>query len=339
MNHVIESQNKMIHHSGPEKGVAIEVRALIKKYNQEVLALDGLTFSVQKGEVFGLLGPNGAGKSTAVKVLTTLSRPNQGEVRLLDVDIIHHPKKARKLFGYVAQHSGVDGDSTGRENLMLQGRLYGLRGLLLKERVTQLLEQFNLNDAADRLSKTYSGGMQRKLDLAMGLIHRPQILFLDEPTTGLDPEARTALWEIIRHLSREDGLTVLLTTHYLEEADQLCDRLAIIDQGKIVVKGTTEELKEELNGDMVQMELTETISESRAKEILQDIPALHEIIVNELLLYVHTNHGAEQLPVLIKTLESANVNVRTATISRPSLDDVYLRHTGRVFAEKEQKEV
>lgn len=322
-----------------DKTLSIEVHTLTKQFGQDVLALNDLTFSVQKGEVFGLLGPNGAGKSTALKVMTTLSRPNQGDVWLNDVDVIRNPKEARKHFGYVAQLSGEDAESTGRENLMLQGRLYGLRGSLLKERVAHLLKQFNLIDVADCLSRTYSGGMQRKLDLAMGLIHRPQILFLDEPTTGLDPEARTDLWEIIQYLSREERLTVLLTTHYLEEADQLCDRLAIIDQGEVVVQGTAEMLKEELHGDIVHMKLMEAVSELQVKTILQDIQGLHEVIVDDLSLYVRTNHGAEQVPILMSKLESDNIKIQAVTISRPSLDDVYLRHTGHIFDKEEKKEV
>lgn len=316
-----------------DRGSFIEVNALTKKYGQNVLALDGLTFSVQKGEIFGLLGPNGAGKSTAVKVITTLSRLDSGEVRLSGVDVTRYPKEARKLFGCVAQRSGVDGDSTGRENLMLQGRLYGLRGYSLQERVAQLLDRFDLTDVADRLSNTYSGGMQRKLDLAMGLIHFPHILFLDEPTTGLDPEARATLWEIIKRLANEEGLTVLLTTHYLEEADHLCDRLAIIDQGKVVVEGKPEALKGELQGDIVHIEAVESVSESQVREILQDIPNLHEIIVEDQSLYVRTNHGAEAMPVLMSTLEAAGMKVQAATITRPSLDDVYLRYAGHTFAE------
>lgn len=321
-----------------DQSSTIEVNGLTKKYEPHVLALDGLTFSVQKGEIFGVLGPNGAGKSTAVKVMTTLSRPDRGEVRLSGMDVTRHPKEARKLFGCVSQRSGVDGGSTGRENLMLQGRLYGLRWPLLQERVAELLDRFDLTVVADRLSNTFSGGMQRKLDLAMGLIHGPHILFLDEPTTGLDPEARANLWEIINRLANEERLTVVLTTHYLEEADQLCDRLAIIDRGKVVVEGTAEGLKGELEGDMVYIEAAEFVSESQAREILQDIPNLHEIIAEDQSLYVRTNCGAETIPMLMSTLEAAGMKVQAAKISRPSLDDVYLRYTGRTFAEVEKEE-
>ncbi|MFD1413042.1 ATP-binding cassette domain-containing protein [Oceanobacillus jeddahense] len=341
MNNMIDPENKGVDGltCTTDEDLAIKVRALTKKYGKDVFALNGLNFSVQKGEIYGFLGPNGAGKSTAVKVMTTLSRPSQGEVQLYNVDAIHYPEEARKLFGYVAQQSAVDGESTGRENLMLQGRLYGLRGSILSERVVQLLERFDLMDAADRLSKTYSGGMQRKLDLAMGLIHHPKILFLDEPTTGLDPEARASLWDTIHHLSKEDGLTVLLTTHYLEEADQLCDRLAIIDKGKVIVQGTPEALKGEMHGDVVHIETMEAISEFQAKDMLQGISDLHEIIVDGLSVYVRTNQGAEQLPALMSILKAENIKVRAATISRPSLDDVYLRYTGHVFAETEEREV
>jgi len=231
--------------------LAIEASDLVKTYPGDVRALDGVSFAVEAGTVFGLLGPNGAGKSTTVKILTTLSRPDSGQARVAGIDVLRQPDRVRQSIGCVAQKSGVDPQATGRENLTLQGQLYGLGGRELKRRVAELLDRFGLAEAADRQARTYSGGMQRKLDVAMGFVHRPRALFLDEPTTGLDPEARADMWEEISRLAGEEGLTILLTTHYLEEADRLARRLAIVDHGTIVVEGTPEELKARFEREVV----------------------------------------------------------------------------------------
>jgi len=212
---------------------ATEARELTKTYPKGGRALDGLGFSVEAGTVFGLLGPNGAGKSTTVKILTTLSRPDSGQASVAGIDVLASPDRVRRAIGLVAQRSGVDLEGTGRENLTLQGQVYGLRGAELRSRVGELLERFGLGEAADRVARGYSGGMQRRLDIAMGLIHRPRVLFLDEPTTGLDPEVRADMWAEIARLSGSEGLTILLTTHYLEEADRLAGRLAIVDRGPV----------------------------------------------------------------------------------------------------------
>ncbi len=221
----------------------IEAVGLEKAYPPETKALDGLSISVPAGTIFGLLGPNGAGKSTAVKILTTLSAPDSGSARVGGFDVISEPQKVRSVIGVVAQSSGVDEEATGRENLELQGQLYGVRGRELDDRVDELLERFGLADAAGRIAKGYSGGMKRRLGITMGLVHRPRVLFLDEPTTGLDPEVRAAMWDEIRELAQGERMTILLTTHYLEEADQLAQSLAIVDRGKVVAEGTPEELK------------------------------------------------------------------------------------------------
>ena len=214
--------------------LAIEAEELVKTYPRDVRALDGLSFSVAAGTIFALLGPNGAGKSTAVKILTTLSRPDSGRARVAGHDVLHRPADVRRTIGVVAQRSGVDGELTGRENLRLQGRIYGLRRGELDLRIEELLAQFGLAEAGDRLARGYSGGMQRRLDIATALVHRPRVLFLDEPTTGLDPEVRAAMWLEIARLVREEEVTILLTTHYLEEADQLAAQLAILDRGRVV---------------------------------------------------------------------------------------------------------
>src|ERR671934_2571439 len=229
---------------------AIVAEELVKRYD-DVVALDGVTFSVRAGEVFGLLGPNGAGKSTTVKVLTTLTKPDRGRGEVAGHDVVREPNAVRRAIGYVPQSSGVDRDATGRENVLLQGRVQGIGGRQLRRRAELLLEQMGLAGAADRVVRGYSGGMKRRLDIALGLIHGPTVLFLDEPTTGLDPEARSAMWVEVERLAQEEALTILLTTHYLEEAEQLADRLAIVSRGKIVVEGTPEELKASLSGEAV----------------------------------------------------------------------------------------
>lgn len=257
-----------------EKQCAIEISQLTKTYGKNVKALDHLTFSVKSGSVFGLLGPNGAGKSTAVKVMTTLTQADEGTVKIAGTDVDLLPDEVRKSIGYVAQKSGVDPQCTGRENLMVQGQLYGLSKKTLQSRISKLLNRLGLLDASHRLCRTYSGGMQRKLDIAMGLIHEPSILFLDEPTTGLDPKARNALWETIHQLSKEEGLTVLLTTHYLEEADRLADQIAIINRGILVAEGSPEVLKAELNGDSLHIELLNPNSSIKIKRRLEEMEPL-----------------------------------------------------------------
>ena len=316
--------------------VAIEARNLVKTYSSQVRALDGLSFSVEAGIIFALLGPNGAGKSTTVKILNTLSRPDSGEAFVSGIDVIRDPARVRYAIGSVAQRSGSDVEATGRENLILQGKIYGLAGAALKQRVGELLERFNLADAADRLVRTFSGGMQRKLDIAMGLIHRPHVLFLDEPTTGLDPEARAEMWDEVSHLAAE-GLTVFLTTHCLEEADRLARRVAIVDRGKVVVEGTPEQLKGKLFGDAVHVDLAESANEARVREILSRLDGISEIRVEGLSVHARAQHGATAVPGMLGALESQGLRVASVRVSRPSLDDVYLRHTGRSFSQAEQQ--
>src|SRR5665647_3577678 len=263
---------------------AIDVKGLVKTYPRGVRALDGVSFGVAAGSVFGLLGPNGAGKSTTVKILTTLSRPDQGEA--------------------------------------------------LEQRVDTLLERFGLADAARRVTRTYSGGMQRKLDVALGLVHRPEVLFLDEPTTGLDPEARTDMWSEIERLTGEEGLTILLTTHYLEEADRLARRLAIVDQGKVVAQGSPDELKSELHGDAVHIELDAPEADGRVAAALAPLSEVHDVVVERgRLVHARTDNGARAVPVMLQALEAQGLPVASVTVARPSLDDVYLMYTGRRFAE------
>jgi ABC-2 type transport system ATP-binding protein len=318
-------------HGPQDTSSAIIADGLIKRYPGDVLALDGLSFSVEPGTIFGLLGPNGAGKSTTVRILTTLTRPDRGAARVAGIDVLRDPDAVRRAIGAVGQRVAVDPDATGRENVELQGRLHGMHGDELRGRARELLARFGLSNVADRIARTYSGGMQRKLDVAMGLVHRPRVLFLDEPTTGLDPEARAELWDEIGELTRRDGLTILLTTHYLEEADRLARRLAIVDRGRIVATGTPDELKAELRGDAIVVELHEPDADGRASGALAGIAGLREPTVDGRALRARADHGAAAVPVVISALEGAGIGVASVTVARPSLDDVYLRHTGRAY--------
>ena len=314
--------------------MAIETNSLVKTYSKGVKALDGVSFGVAAGSVFGLVGPNGAGKSTTVKILTTLSRPDSGAAEVAGIDVLRRPDDVRRAIGCVAQKSGVDVHASGRENMLLQGRLYGMSGRELSLRVDTMLERFGLADAARRVTSTYSGGMQRKLDVAMGLVHSPRVLFLDEPTTGLDPEARADMWSEIERLAGEEGLTILLTTHYLEEADRLANRLAIVDQGRIVAQGSPEELKSELRGDAVHIELDVVETNGRVAAALADLGDVRDVVVERRrLLHARPDNGARAVPVMLQALEARGVPVVSVTVARPSLDDVYLKYTGRRYEE------
>jgi len=308
---------------------AIVVSELRKRYG-DVQALDGVSFAVREGEVFGLLGPNGAGKSTTVRVLVTLTHPDSGSAAVNGHDVIRNADTVRRSIGYVPQDSGVDQYGTGRENLMLQGRVQDMGGSDLHERVDELLELVGIADAADRIVKTYSGGMRRRLDIALGLVHRPRVLFLDEPTTGLDPEARVAMWAEVSRLAKSESLTILLTTHYLEEADQLADRLSIVSQGRVVVEGTPAELKRGLRGDAVHVEL-ENGAVEEAQRVIASVGARPEQVVEGRIIVSRVTNGARELPGILSALESAGIAVASASLSRPTLDDVYLHYTGREF--------
>jgi len=318
--------------------IAIDAIELRKSYPPDVQALDGLSLAVGSGTIFGLLGPNGAGKSTTVRILTTLSRPDGGSARVAGIDVLAEPVRVRHAIGVVGQKHGLDPEATGRENLVLQGELYGITGRELRRRAAEALERFGLADAADRQAKTYSGGMQRRLDVAMGLIHRPQVLFLDEPTTGLDPEARADMWGEIERLARDEQMTILLTTHYLEEADRLASQLAIVDRGRIVAQGTPDELKSELEGDTIQVELVDP-DHAAARRALEDVAGVGQASVDGRILRARARNGAVAIPAVLAALDAHGVKAASVTLARPSLDDVYLRHAGRTFDRAERDEV
>jgi ABC-2 type transport system ATP-binding protein len=315
---------------------AIEASALMKTYPPAVTALDGVSLSVPTGTIFGLLGPNGAGKSTTVRVLCTLTRPDGGSARVAGVDVLADPVRVRRVIGVVGQKHGADPDATGRENLVLQGEFYGLTGGELKRRVAQSLERFGLADAANRPAKTYSGGMQRRLDIAMGLLHRPRALFLDEPTTGLDPEARVEMWREIERLAVEERITILLTTHYMEEADRLASQLAIIDRGRVVAEGTPEQLKAALEGDTIQIQLANP-EDVAARAALDGVAGLDEITLEGRSLRARSRDGSVAIPAVLAALEARGARVTSVTLARPSLDDVYMRHAGRAFQQADRE--
>ena len=317
--------------------LALEAVELRKSYpggrkQPRIQALDGVSFAAESGTIFGLLGPNGAGKSTSVKILSTLSRADSGTARVAGIDVAKHPDRVRKAIGFVAQKPISDPMATGRENLVLAGRLQGMTANSARSRAKELLARFSLTDAAERLVKNYSGGMARKLDVAIGLMHHPQVLFLDEPTTGLDPEARAEMWAELETMAQAEQMTVLLTTHYLEEADRLADRLAIVDHGRVVVAGTPEELKDGLHGDAVFVELVPDVDVASALGVMTRVPGLTEVIADGRVLRARAAVGATALPQVLGALDDSAFGVASATVARPSLDDVYLRHTGHSFA-------
>ncbi|HKQ67966.1 MAG TPA: ATP-binding cassette domain-containing protein [Polyangiaceae bacterium] len=310
---------------------AIEASGLTKVYRGGVRALDGLSFAVEEGTVFGLLGPNGAGKSTAVRILTTLAKHDGGSARVAGFDVAREPENVRRAIGCVAQKSGLDVDATGRENLTLQGRLCGMAGSDIERRAGELLGRFGLAGAGDRAVRGYSGGMQRRLDVAMGLMHRPRVLFLDEPTTGLDPEARATMWQELSTLVRDERLTVLLTTHYLEEADRLAGRLAIVDRGRVVVQGSPDELKANLRGDSIQVELGAPETDPFFLEVLAEVAGVRDVSIDGSRLFARLDGGSTAIPAVLAVIESMGAAIASVRVASPSLDDVYLRHAGRAY--------
>ena len=308
---------------------AIVVEDLRKRYGK-VQALDGVSFQVREGEVFGLLGPNGAGKTTSVKILATLTKPDSGRAEVVFHDVVREPDKVRRTIGYVPQSSGIDREATGRENLMLQGRVQGMSGNALRQRVDELLDLVGISGAAERVVRGYSGGMKRRLDIALGLVHRPRVVFLDEPTTGLDPEARAGMWEELGRIAEREALTILLTTHYLEEADRLADRLAILSRGTVVVDGTPDELKRSLEGDSVTVELSDGQVQD-AQAVVRALDGVREVRREGRLLRSRVESGARAIPQILFALERSGIGVEAVDSHRPSLDDVYLHYTGREF--------
>ncbi|GGT05486.1 ATP-binding cassette domain-containing protein [Nonomuraea spiralis] len=317
---------------------AIVAEGLVKRYG-EIAALDGIDLTVPEGTVLGLLGPNGAGKTTTARILTTLLKPDAGRATVAGFDVVRDARRLRAHIGASGQYAAVDDHLTGAENLEMVGRLYHLGPRRSRERARELLERFDLTDAADRPVRGYSGGMRRRLDLAGALVAAPPVLFLDEPTTGLDPRARIGLWDVIAELVRE-GATVLLTTQYLEEADRLADRIVVVDQGRVIARGTAEELKDQVGGDRIQLSVTGTAGLESAARILAPL-ALGDVQVDATALRVTlpVAGGAAALTEALGRLAAERVAVRDAGLRRPTLDDVFLSLTGRQADEKTKETV
>jgi ABC-2 type transport system ATP-binding protein len=311
------------------RGAVIETRDLRRTFRSrktEVEAVRGVDLRVEAGQIFGFLGPNGAGKTTTLRMLATLLPPSAGEATVAGADLLREPEKVRERIGYVPQGGSTDAAETGRRELVLQGRLYGMSRADAQRRAADVLAALDLEAAADRTTGTYSGGMRRRLDIGLGIVHRPQILFLDEPTTGLDPQARARMWDEIRRL-QADGTTVFLTTHYLEEADALADRLAIIDRGRIVAEGTADELKRQVAGDVVTLGV-----DGAADAVLATVrsqPFVRDASADDGAVRLYVDRGEAAVPLLIRLLDGVGLSPSTITLARPSLDDVFLRQTGR----------
>jgi ABC-2 type transport system ATP-binding protein len=318
----------------------VEVEELVKVYaarrgTEPVRAVDGISFRVAAGEFFGFLGPNGAGKTTTIRILATLTRPSSGRAKVAGIDVAADPGAVRRRIGLAMQTVALENMLTGRENLELIGRLHRVPAAQLRTRVDELLELMNLTAASKRLAGTYSGGMRRRLDLATALIHRPTVLFLDEPTEGLDPQSRTALWAELKRINRE-GTTMFLTTHYMEEADHLCDRLAIVDDGTIAVEGTPAELKRSIGADSVEIALahadgTESLEATQANALdrLRAIDGVMGAEPSLLGVAVAVTNAQAAIPVLLRDLDADGIRVAGLTMREPSLDDVFMQYTGR----------
>jgi ABC-2 type transport system ATP-binding protein len=305
----------------------VEARSLERTFKGGIEAVRAIDLSVAEGEVFGFLGPNGAGKTTTVRMLCTLLPPTAGSASVAGIDVVEDPAEVRRRIGVALQEIGLDPVQTGRELLELQCGLYGITGADARARAVELLELLGLSDAADRRTKTYSGGMKRRLDLASALVHSPQVLFLDEPTTGLDPASRLTVWEEVRRINQA-GTTVFLTTQYLEEADHLCNRLAIIDAGEIVAEGTPERLKAQMGHDVVRLALGGA-DPAATEAAVGGLPGLERVVAEADEVALYLEDGAGSIAEIVRRLDRDQIRVGAITVSRPSLDDVFLQATGR----------
>ena len=310
----------------------IVVRNLTKKFG-DLVAVNNISFNVKREEIFGFLGPNGAGKTTTINMLTTLIKPTSGEAYVEGYDVVKESNFVRQVIGLVPQEITVDDDLTGWENIMLQATLYHIPKDEARRRAKEVLELVGLLNDADRMVETYSGGMRKRLEIACGLIHRPKILFLDEPTLGLDVQTRVAIWDYIKSLRREYNMTIFLTTHYMEEADALCDRIAIIDRGVIKAIDSPDNLKRRLGGDIIELEFANNIQLANSIISHLDFVIDHKILENK--LRVKVTDGDKQLPIILERLIRSNVRVAKIVLKRPTLDDVFIELTGREFREEE----
>jgi len=318
--------------------VAIEISNLIKKFGTTT-ALDGVSFNINEGEFFGLLGPNGAGKTTLIRILTTLIKPTEGQAKVMGVDVEERPSEVRKVIGVIPQAMTTDLDLTGYENMDIYARFYNIPKRERKERIEQLLEMVELKERAGELVAAYSGGMRRRLEIARGLIHKPSILILDEPTIGLDPQSRHVVWELLQKFRNEDSLTILMTTHYMDEAEILCSRLAIIDYGKIVAMDTIDALKKQLpQKDVVELSFS-GVDSNKAVEETKKISFVHTAVTSDGTMRVSVDNGAQSIPVLIDLLKKIGAKVSSVILKQQTLEDVFIHFTGRPIREEEVKKV
>jgi ABC-2 type transport system ATP-binding protein len=316
----------------------IAVKDLVVVYPDGTKAVDDITFSVEEGEFFGFLGPNGAGKSTTIKALTTLLHKASGRVSVAGYDLDQSPKGIRRSIGVLSQDTTVDGDLTGKENLRFQGRLEQMRGNALSKRVEELLKLVQLDSVADKEAGRYSGGMKKRLDLASALVHKPKLLFLDEPTAGLDPQSRTAIWDYLQKLNKEEGVTIFLTTQNMEEADRLCRRVSIIDNGKIIAEGSPFELKEAMGGETITLSFkgdADFLLRNKAKAILHTVQGVTNVIDSDESVIVYTKNATQVVVDVVVELGRDNVRPSFLSISSPTLDDVFLQKTGRRIRSEE----
>ncbi|HNY33435.1 MAG TPA: ATP-binding cassette domain-containing protein [Methanothrix soehngenii] len=316
---------------------AIETWEISKRYGS-VAAVDAISLCIEPGEIFGLLGPNGAGKTTLIKILTTMTEPSGGQARVWGYDVIGQASSVRMNIGVVFQDITLDDRLTGRENLDLHGRLYGLDGRARKKRIEEVLALVEMADRAYAVVRTYSGGMMRRLEIARGFMHRPNVLFLDEPTLGLDPQTRARIWEYIKRLADEEGVTVVLTTHYMEEADHLCHRIGIIDRGRIVALDSPRAMKDRLGGDVITLKLADANDGERLAAVFRDQGLAGIISKRDGELSLAVARGEEQIPRVLSLASAAGIAVHSVSLHRPTLDDVFLHHTGRAIRDKDAGE-
>ncbi|VVB98131.1 putative ABC transporter ATP-binding protein [uncultured archaeon] len=310
----------------------IEIRNLTKKFNGGFTAVDGITLSINEGEIFGLLGPNGAGKTTTISMLATILPPTSGSAVLCGHDCAKETDAVRKCIGIVFQDPSLDDELTGRENMDFHGRLYGMPDELRKSRINELLKLVELESFADKQTKTYSGGMKRRLEIARGLMHHPKVLFLDEPTLGLDPQTRRKLWDYIENVNKGEKVTIILTTHYMDEADELCGRIAIVDHGKIIALDTPEGHKKSLGGDVAVVECSDP---EKLASLLRKAKLAKRAEAQDGKVTATVENGAESVPKITALAEKNNIIVKSVTVKRPNLEDVFLHHTGRAIRDEE----
>lgn len=330
---MVKSYVELRQETGSSSQNAIEVNSLTKKFG-DFTAVDSINLHIKKGEIFGLLGPNGAGKTTTISMLATLLKPTAGDAKIWDIDVSKNQHDVRQMIGIVFQDSSLDDELTGWENLDFHGRLYNMEKKTRKERIAEVLNLVELSDKADKIVRTYSGGMKRRLEIARGLMHRPKVLFLDEPTIGLDPQTRRRLWDYIKALNQKEQITIIITTHYMDEADVLCDRIAIVDHGKIIALNTTHNLKKSLGGDLISLSSS---NPEKLKQLLERSKRINSVNTVENNLNITVENGDSILPYIMEIAQKSKISVSSVSMKTPTLEDVFIHHTGRAMRDKESE--